>query len=88
MSPHPGLSFASLSFVTSQSAAARLVLASVCSEIAEAAAETALTAVVNFAIVAEVLLVLAGLFAALAACMSWKCFCFLAGVNLAYSSGE
>ncbi len=39
-------------------------------KIAKAAAETALTAVVNCAIVAEVLLVLAGLFAALAAHMS------------------
>ncbi len=57
---------ASLSFVTSQSAAARLVLATVSSEIAEAAAETALTAVVKSDTVAAVLLVLAGLFAALA----------------------
>ncbi len=40
------------------------------SELREAAAETALTAVVNSDIVAEVLLVLAGLVAALAACMS------------------
>ena len=64
------------------------MLATVSSEIAEAAAETGLAAVVNSAIVAEVLVVLAGLFAALAACMSWKSFCFLAGVNLAYSSGE
>ncbi len=46
------------------------MLAAVSSEIAEAAAETALTVVVNSAIVAEVLLVLAGLFAALAARMS------------------
>ncbi len=59
--------------------AARLALAAVSSETAEAAAETALTADVNSAIVVEVLLVLAGLFAALAARMSWKCFCFLAG---------
>ncbi len=56
--------------VTSQSVAAHLVDATVSSEIAEAAAETALTADVNSAAVAEVLLVLAGLFAALAACMS------------------
>ena len=61
---------ASLSFVTSHSAAARLVLATVSSEIAEAAAETALTAVVKSDTVAAVLLVLAGLFAALAARMS------------------
>ncbi len=47
-----------------------MVLAAVSSEIAKAAAETALTADVNSAIVVEVLLVLAGLFAALAACMS------------------
>ncbi len=48
----------------------RLVVATVSSEIAEAAAETALTADVNSATVSEVLLVLAGLFAALAARMS------------------
>ncbi len=48
----------------------RLVLATVSSEIAEAAADTTLTVVVNSDIVAEVLLVLAGLFEALAACMS------------------
>ena len=41
-----------------QSVAARLVLATVSSEIAEAAAETALTAVVKSDTVAEVLLVL------------------------------
>ncbi len=61
---------ASLSFITSHSAAARLVLATVSSEIAEAAAETALTAVVKSDTMAAVLLVLAGLFAALAAHMN------------------
>ncbi len=65
-----------------------MALAAVSSETAEAAAETALTAEVSSAIVVEILLVLAGFFAALAARMSWKSFCFLAGVNLAYSSGE
>ncbi len=40
--------------------AARLVVAAVSSEIADAAAETALTAVVNSATVAELLLVFAG----------------------------
>ncbi len=53
---------ASLSFVTSHSGAARLVHATVSSEIAEAAAETALTAVVKSDTVTAVLLVLAGLF--------------------------
>ncbi len=50
-----------------------MALAAVSSETAKAAAETALTALkadVNSAIVVEVLLVLAGLFAALAARMS------------------
>ncbi len=47
-----------------------MVVATVSLEIAEAAAEIALTADVNSATVAEVLLVLAGLFAALAARMS------------------
>ncbi len=61
---------ASLSFVTSHSAAACLVLATVSSEIAEAAVETVLTAVVKSDTVAEVLLALAGLFVAIAARMS------------------
>ncbi len=63
-----------------------MALAAVSSETAEAAAETALTAEVSSAIVVELLLVLAGFFAALTARMSWKCFCFSAGVNSAYSS--
>ncbi len=50
--------------------AARLVVATVSSEIAKAAAETVLIADINSATVAEVLPVLAGLFAALAARMS------------------
>jgi hypothetical protein len=60
-----------------------LVVAAVSSEIAYAAAETALTAVVNSATVAELLLVFAGLLVAFAARISWKYFCFLEGVNLA-----
>ncbi len=55
--PHSGSPIASLSLVSPHLAAVRLVVAGVSSEIADAAAETALTAVVNFATVAELLLV-------------------------------
>ncbi len=69
--------------VSPHSAAARLVVAAVSSEIADAAAETAFMAVVNSATVAEILLVFPEFLAAFIAHISWKCFCFLAGVNLA-----
>ncbi len=70
LQPHGGTTIASMSLVSPHSVAARLVDAAVSSEIADAAAETALMAVINSATVAELLLVLAGLLAALAAHMS------------------
>jgi hypothetical protein len=56
--------------VSPHSAAARLVVAAVSSEIAKAAAETVLTAVVNSATVAELLLVFPGFLVAFVACIS------------------
>jgi hypothetical protein len=58
--PHLELTIASSSLVSPLSAAVHLVVAAVSSEIANAAAETALTAFVNSATVAELLLVLPG----------------------------
>jgi hypothetical protein len=68
--PHSGSTIASLSLVSPHSAAVHLVVAAVSSEIADAAAETVLTAVVNSAAVAELLLVLQEFLAAFLACIS------------------
>jgi hypothetical protein len=68
--PHSGSPIASLSLVSPHSAAARLVVAAVSSEIADAAAETALMAAVNSATVAELLLVLPEFLAAFIARIS------------------
>ncbi len=73
---------ASLSFVTSHSATGHLVLATVSSEIAETAAEAALTAVVKSDTVAEVLLVLAGLFCDFSSTHELKMLLFLGGGEL------
>ncbi len=68
--PHLGSTIASLSLVSTHSVAVRLVVTAVSSEIAYAAAETALTAVVNSATVAEVLLVCPQFLAAFLASIS------------------
>ena len=69
MSPF-GFAYCITVMVSPHSAATRLVVAAVSSEIADAAAKTALMAVVNSAKVAEQLLVFAGHLAACAACTS------------------
>jgi hypothetical protein len=81
--PHLKLTIASLSLVSLLSAAVRLVVAAVSSEMAYAAAETAIRMVVNSATVAELLLVLPGVFLVFLSCISCQCFSFLEGMNLA-----
>jgi hypothetical protein len=68
--PHLESANALSSMVSPLSAAVRLVVMAVRSEIADAAAETALTVVINSATVAELLLVLPGVFPAFLSCIS------------------
>ena len=91
--PHTG-SVAAIwasSLVPLSSVAVRLVVAAVSSEIADAAAETALMAVVNSATVAKLVMVVLlegpvpGVFPGFLSCQS---FTFSAGVNLLYPDVE
>ena len=68
--PHLELANASSSLVSQLSAAEHLVVSAVSSEIPVAAAETVLMAVVNYTTVAELLLVLPGVFPAFLSCIS------------------